>query len=293
MQVKKTETKPSGKSVLILSILAAVVAAVIITCIMAGKNKKYNLASEALKEERLKDAYILFEELGSFKDSIEKKQDIESINPAYGFMTAEENDTVTLGSFEQDGENGEDDLEWIVLDKRKDRMLLLSKYIITCMPYNEQNKDITWEECSLRRWLNETFTDSAFTEKEKQVILEVSNKNQGNDLYGTMGGNETNDMVFLLSEEEARAYLHEERARLFIGMGEPTAVAVKEGVAVTETEKTDGMYSPWWLRSPGVYQNSALFVGTDGTVYTSGAILDNKNYCGVRPAMWVLTLTDN
>jgi len=121
------------------------------------------------------------------------------------------------------------------------------------------------------------------------LLAEVQNKNNGNNKFETDGGNDTLDTVFLLSTEEASAYFHEEDARLMNGVGEPTQAAINQGISVTDEEGAETVYSPWWLRGPGVYQNSAAFVETDGTVYENGAILDNTNFCGVRPVVWVRT----
>lgn len=53
------------------------------------------------------------------------------------FATAKMGDIVKFGLYEQDWpENGKDPIEWIVLDKKSDEMLLLSKNALICKPYD-------------------------------------------------------------------------------------------------------------------------------------------------------------
>ena len=287
--MKTTAFHNRKKTAIIVSVIAlALLVVAVIVFVYVSKSQKYSAALDAENAGNYQEAYRLYNILGGYKDSPQKKQTLEEAIPTLRFSLAQENDVVTFGSFEQDGntENGAEDLEWVVLDRRNDRVLLLSKYVLACMPYNNENAYLTWEEFSLRDWLNNEFISTAFTDSDRQLLADVQNKNNGNNKFETDGGNDTLDTVFLLSTEEASAYFHEEDARLMNGMGEPTQVAISQGISITEEEGAETVYSPWWLRGPGVYQNSAAFVETDGTVYENGAILDNANFCGVRPAIW-------
>jgi len=290
--MKTTAFHNKKKTAIFVSVIAlALLIVTVIVFINVSRLQKYSAALDAENTGNYPEAYRLYEALGSYKDSTQKKQSLEEIIPTLRFSLVQENDIVTFGSFEQDGntENGAEDLEWVVLERRNDRVLLLSKYVLACMPYNNENAYLTWEECSLRDWLNNEFISTAFTDADRQLLAEVLNKNNGNNKFETDRGNDTLDTVFLLSTEEASAYFHEEDARLMNGIGEPTQVAISQGISLTDEEGAETVYSPWWLRGPGVYQNSAAFVETDGTVYENGAILDNADFCGVRPAVWVRT----
>ncbi len=270
----------------VVLLIAAVLGMVSVT---SGRTKQYREAEKAEADGNLKAAYLLYTELGDYRDCQAKKAQLEASEPSLRFSSAEESDIVVFGCFEQDGtkDNGAEELEWIVLDRREDRVLLLSRYLIACMPYNREDVEMTWEDCSLRSWLNGDFIRTAFSDTDQALLLEVRNRNAGNPVYETVGGNDTADRVFLLSTEEASAYFHEDDARMLNGRAEPTHAAVLQGVSATTEEETELLYAPWWLRGPGVYQDSAAFVEIDGTVYENGAILDNDNFCGVRPALWV------
>ena len=60
-------------------------------------------------------------------------------------------------------------------------------------PYNDEQCNTTWEDCSLRTFLNGPFCDSAFTEAERLLIPKTKMKNKGNSASMTKGGNDTED----------------------------------------------------------------------------------------------------
>ena len=91
--------------------------------------------------------------------------------------------------------------EWRVLEVKNNTALIITEYIIEQRAYHNAYKDITWADCSLRKYLNSEFYDR-FTTAEKSRIIPVLNKNPDNQWYGTKGGTDTQDSIFLLSIEE-------------------------------------------------------------------------------------------
>ena len=96
--------------------------------------------------------------------------------PAYGAVVPEgiqEGDSVSLGLYEQNEKitHIREPIEWLVLKVQDGKALLISKYALDCQPYNLENKEIQWEQCTLRQWLNGTFLNYAFTEAEQNIIL--------------------------------------------------------------------------------------------------------------------------
>lgn len=200
--------------------------------------------------------------------------------------------TVVFGSFEQDNdlENGTEPIEWIVLDKQGDKLLLLSKKVLDSRNYYGAYYPVTWEESHLRFWLNSVFYETAFTEEEQQKILLTEVVNDDNPDYGTDGGNDTEDNIFLFSIKEVKEYLPGSRR------SEGTAYAMDKGLA-TDSEN----YAYWWLRSPGRDTDTAAYVTSHhtafatpsmsysalaGGVYEAGCLVGNDTV-GVRPALWV------
>ena len=204
---------------------------------------------------------------------------------------------VTFGRYPQEGGSSElKPIEWLVLDTDEEKSLLLSRYGLDAKPYNTKYEDVTWETCTLRRWLNGEFLNTAFTPAERKNILTVTVDNsraQGYSGWDTRGGKDTRDRVFLLSVAEANRYFG--GIRLWKSDGSavkmesrvaPTKYAVARGAWTNDTYKTpDGAPAGWWwLRSPGNYQALAAFVRLGGSL-DSYAV----SYEGVvvRPALWV------
>ncbi len=184
----------------------------------------------------------------------------EVIDPAVNDPADDAVDTVEFGVY------GNKPIQWTVIKIENNKALLLSKYCLFDKPYNEKWQTITWSKCTLRTWLNKNFYSYAFSEKEKAQIIKTSLKNSDNQTYGTPGGEKTEDKIFLLSSQEAEAYIISDDAR--------------------KTTYPDGSSSWWWLRSPGYCDIFAAIVRDNGFVDQSGYLIHSK-FPGVRPALWV------
>lgn len=193
---------------------------------------------------------------------------------------AQVGDCISFGAFEQDDDaaNGKEPVEWLVLAREDDRLLVISRYALDARPFHTDRAEVAWEECSLRRWLNESFFSGAFSASEQAMIPAVTIPAGENPDYGTDPGAETTDRVFLLSIAQAAAYFPDEAARLC----EPTAYALSQGSAVS----TGGLCWGWWLRSPGNNPYNAALVLHDGSLDARGATVNYGDY-SVRPAMWI------
>ena len=197
-------------------------------------------------------------------------------------------DIITFGSYEQDNElsNGKEPIEWIVLSNDGEKLLLLSKYALDCQPYNTEQTEITWENCTLRVWLNSDFYNRAFSDTEKAVILKSYIENNDNPSFGTEGGNDTYDNVFLLSLSDmintrygfSSDYLDYDIVRRC----EPSAYTIAQGAWQYSGDKKDGYTADgrgacwWWLRSPGDDMYHAGSVGYHGRVRDDGLSADNR-----------------
>ena len=204
---------------------------------------------------------------------------------------------VTFGTYEQDNNvvNGPEAIEWIVLDydEKEHKALLLSKYGLDVMPYNQTKKEMTWEACTLRQWLNGEFLQYAFSTREQNAIQMTATDNSASQKYSewkTNGGNQTQDQIFLLSYAEANRFLGVEYSKKNIkACVTPTAYAISRGAMTTDSNDTsDGESAAvwWWLRSPGSNQRSAATVNISGSLRSFTV---NNNTAVVRPALWVNT----
>lgn len=182
-------------------------------------------------------------------------------------------------------------IEWLILERDGLNALVVSKYGLDAQPYNISCTDVTWEKCTLRTWLNDTFYNKAFSADEQAAILTTNVDNSKNQCYSgwnTSGGNNTQDKVFLLSYAEANkyfgvAYDNSSNTKSRVA---PTAYAIAQGAYTHSSNKTaDGTAAGWWwLRSPGFYQGSAAGVRTDGSLNYYRVDDDSGS---VRPALWV------
>ena len=197
----------------------------------------------------------------------------------------------------------EDPIEWIILEKDNEtkRALILSKDILDVRPivYKSEEKNTTWENSNIRKWLNDEFYNSAFTEDEKNRIKEVLLENEDNDDYMTLGGRDTTDKIFLLSIGEARKYLSngnnlENKNQLVrAGAAKGTQYAEHRRLGKIPQNKQDE-YEEWmlensayYLRSPAGMQSRTAAVGPNAIISTSGIVGTGLNRRGVRPAMWI------
>lgn len=194
---------------------------------------------------------------------------------------------ISFGKYEQDNDpdNGTEPIEWIVLDVQDGKALLLSKYGLDMKQYesNKSNFQTTWEECSLRAWLNGDFIQTAFSEEEQNAILvtEVDNS-ASQSLGGLSDGNNTQDRVFLLSYYEAHEmYFSSDEARIC----SPTDYAIANGVYWDQRFQANNRDAgQWWLRSPRFGLESAMYVYYNGD-FTRNYI--DAEGVAVRPALWL------
>ena len=196
--------------------------------------------------------------------------------------------TVEFGRYVQDKSGADAPIEWLVLELTPYRALLISKYALDCKPYNTSEAEVTWESCTLRKWLNEDFFNAAFSDGEKAMIPTVTVSADENPDYDTDPGNVTQDKIFLLSITEANRYFKTDEERMCV----PTAYAKANGVRASNTYTKGGHpCCEWWLRSPDFDQNAAASVDFDGDTADVGDLVHN-GFVGVRPALWISSEED-
>jgi len=182
--------------------------------------------------------------------------------------------------------------DWRVLDIKDSKALILSdKILLTGQQYHDKDTGITWENCSLRAYLNGTFYKDKFSDDEKKLIAETKISNKDNQWYGTSGGNDTKDKIFLLSLEEVVKYFGDSGQLA----DRPDAKWSVRGVDNISDEynsnrsakvvRNDGA-DMWWLRSPGDDSESAVSVVL-GMIYVKGYGGGVTRKSGVRPALWL------
>ena len=211
---------------------------------------------------------------------------------AFSLVGAQSKMYVTLGRYEQDNNvsNGPEEIEWLVLatnmtsTNNNDKWaLLVSKYAIDARPYNDTRTDVTWETCSLRKWLNGDFYNNAFSQSEKEQIGKFTISNTDNPEYNTPGGNKTSDKVFLLSFDEVIKYFPEGSSRGCEATAYTKAKGIDKGIAI---DKKTGMVT-WATRTPGSKSWGIVNVDYDHleSFYLNGGAVNGID--GIRPALYI------
>lgn len=188
-------------------------------------------------------------------------------------------DEYMFGSYEQDNDlaNGKEDIQWIVLEKNDEQLLLISKYAIDAIEYNGAKTDVNWESCSLRSWLNNYFYNEAFS-NEQQKAIEISTVIADNNPdFSENPGNDTEDKVYLLSKKEFGKYFISSSKTCFMT---PYCKAQKLEKSGGTFDGTDKCW--WWLRGAGEPEQKVYHVNTKGETDKYGFY---KDIMGVRPVI--------
>lgn len=151
----------------------------------------YRQAMRELKKEKLEEASTLFYKISDYRDSSEQLLAIDN----QILNATQVGETVTIGKF-----------LWFVLDKQDGKVLLMKNAPIKNITYHDNEADVTWETSAIRNYLNDTFLHEYFCEAEISNIPMIQNTNADNEKYGTIGGNATEDQIFILSKDELKQY---------------------------------------------------------------------------------------
>ena len=212
-------------------------------------------------------------------------------------------DNIYFGTYQQssDGSGGynTDPIKWRVLENADGQLFLLSDQNLDVFQYHTDRESVTWEKSTMRSWLNgysashntggssgtdytsDNFIGAAFSEKEQKAIAETEVVNDDNPTYGTEGGDNTNDKIFLLSIAEANndSYFADNNSRIATN----TAYVAGGGKLGSSYMNGVGEANYWWLRSPGDLDHRAAGVSVDGGVGRYGHSV-RIAYNAVRPA---------
>ena len=244
--------KPNWKRIAFIGgvVLAAAAGITLLSIFVAAPAARYAKADALLDADDAAGAYEAFDRVGDYRDAPARMLQLQE-----EVIASRTSETMEFGG-----------MEWLVLEERDGKALLLLKGLCAELPFHETLVDIGWEDCTLRLWLNGAFY-KGFGEAERARIVETAIRNRGNAQYGVNATAETTDSIFLLSLEEAKLYLPGDAARVVLD--------------------AKGTAAWWWLRSPGQEPILAAAVGGDGAPGYAGSGVHYTGR-GVRPAMWVV-----
>lgn len=186
-------------------------------------------------------------------------------------------------------------ITWRVLSNDNNEVYLLSESIldaqgfdITETPQSEDKEYNIWEQCTLRKWLNDDFYNAVFTESEKEIIITspiVNSSKAGDDFYYN-GGNDTTDNVWIISYSDAINSQYgfsanaqeDDKNRIAYG----TDYAMSQGLDGDNFD--DKGLSQWILRTARTENDEVCAVDEYGDCFGEYAFT-NVVCSGIRPAI--------
>lgn len=265
------------------------------------------------KKRKISIALVLVLIFGSFPAKVEEAAKVKAADSKYGINNPRTDsnglttwDCVYFGNYRQNDTNGdgianrEDDkqpIKWRVLSVNGDDAFLLADQNLDYKEYGvtmlEEDANLidhdyemtTWESCTLRGWLNEDFYNDAFSVAEQAAVQTTEVVNKDNYGYGTEGGDNTHDKIYLLSFDEV----------INPSYGFPSDVEDSATRATTNTEYANqickvggpnkGREYQWWLRSPGAEPARVAYITKAGSVFAYGYWAYYVKLYAVRPVL--------
>lgn len=203
-------------------------------------------------------------------------------------------------------------IKWRILTEYTGKAFLMCDMAIDTQQYYHTSRDATrtingktvnennYAESDIRKWLNETFYNTAFTPFKKSLIQTTvvdnsarstnpyNNATKWNSGKNSYACENTSDKVFLLSEYEVTNTAYGFN-------GKPLTQDTARRLKSSDYAKSQGCGQGdrnyegnccWWLRSPYCSESySTRIVLTDG--YCHNRYFTNSSYMGVVPALWI------
>lgn len=224
-----------------------------------------------------------------------------------------QNDTNGDGTADRNDEK--QPIKWRVLSVNGDDAFILADQNLDAKAYNETYTSVTWENCTMRSWLNgysasvnknkkdftdDNFLNNAFSASEQNAIKTTNVVNEDNPYWGTDGGNDTEDKVYLLSISEASdasyGFISKFDTSSKTREAKNTEYAKKCGAWTSASSSYYGN-GFWWLRTPGdladYASSDASRVDESGYGYGYSYSCVNLTNMAVRPALHINLSSSN
>ncbi len=176
-----------------------------------------------------------------------------------------DNTYIYFGNYEQDNDiqTKEEPILWRVVNKTDNQLVLVSDQSLDMKPFHNDTEDVSWEDCSLRAWLNgynnnpwkDSFLERAFPDNARSFL-------QPDD---------RGDYVSILSVEEINEYITGARR-----------VAINTEYVRNKGSIDYNGYSMWWTRTMAETSDKRMLCA--GAVDYVGRSADNERYA-VRPVI--------
>ena len=234
------------------------------TCFCGTVNKTKFCTNCGKTEQQVKEARRRTEETIRAKEEARRRAEERRRVKEEARRRVQVGDYIKFGRYPQTAKGDILLIEWLVLAKEKNKMLVISKYGLESRRFDSDSNN--WQNSKIRKWLNGDFYNNAFSVDDKKSIN-----------FSNLSDVGTSDNVFFLSEKEAEKYFTNGEERKC----KATDYAVKNGAYVAGND-----YSWWWLRSPYPNSNcSALSVNCYGDISIDR--VNRDDFYVARPALWI------
>lgn len=196
-------------------------------------------------------------------------------------------------------------IRWRILSTNGEKALILCDSIVTNMAYQldctydngtwcttangapEGTYQNNYKYSEVKRWLNEVFYQTAFTELQRGIML-ASTLDTSTECIITSSNEHTDDKIFILSHTEVNSDMYgfsSDYDAFDTARQMPTSDYARAKGAYVETLSYYYGNGVWWLRSPyGTCSDIVYVVSSNG--YANGAS-NTGCYYGIVPAMYI------
>lgn len=193
-------------------------------------------------------------------------------------------------------------IRWRVLQNDGSTLFVLADKGLDCKKFNQYlntngaTSTNTWDVSWLRTWLNDSFYRIAFSSKEQEAVVEQALRNPGNPYLGTKGGQDTRDLIYLLSAKDSTnrsygfcedPYVHSSSRKVQV-----SDYAYAMGAYAKEADSSGKINAcHWWLRSQTNYYSN-VYVTSEGIADPKFGARGIDDSCAVVPAMHIQLSSD-
>lgn len=187
--------------------------------------------------------------------------------------------TIQLGQYEQDNDQAttEEPINWKIKNIMGNNALIVSENYLDYMSYNDSNEEnSSWENSSLRSWLNTSFLGENFSPKELSCIYVIPQKTK-KESYKLLGKEKesTKDAVFFIKSSQIFRFF-------FLEKVEPS----KYALAKYEADDSEYKEMEAWTRTPVKDSQMVVTAGKKSIGYFRAYSTQN-NEAFVYPVMCI------
>ena len=155
--------------------------------------------------------------------------------------------------------------KWKILERSDDCVRMIasdigSTHLFYRAPFHDRFEEVSWEDCSLREWLNTQVLEEIFDDAQRERLVLQKSEPSANAAYGTAYAGETQDYVTILSCEEIQSEKY--------------------------SKSLESLGHDYWVRTPGNSMDCAAYISADHALREYGMPVNDEQMM-VRPVILV------